>query len=294
MRASSLGRNMFCSEGIFGVVLFPASEISLLKRASSWGWDRRLTLLIGPCSQYRGFYTSKIFVTCGQLRNQGAARPTGVDIDTAEVSSEVGIFSGQESAYNRKQVFLPVHPPPSFLYCMNPAAWQQVDVGRRCPKGQKISPCHVPVLATCAHDLMLQTPQLGSSGWRLRFLLQQVCVLGSGLSTENKGLFTSKLLPPGWVAMKVSGRFAWVCNEPGLASEVLRLDSLNPVQAGLPPTLWLMCGRGPVLVQGLGFWLVGQVLPQLYDYPWALGTWLLDLTGSSDDACHAPCCPVSE
>lgn len=114
MRASSLGRNMFCSEGIFGVVLFPASEISLLKRASSWGWDRRLTLLIGPCSQYRGFCTSKIFVTCGQLRNQGAARPTGVDIDTAEVSSEVGIFSGQECAYNRKQVFLPVHPP-SFI-----------------------------------------------------------------------------------------------------------------------------------------------------------------------------------
>lgn len=128
------------------------------------------------------------------------------------------------------------------------------------------------MLATCAHDLVLQTPQLGSSGWRLRLLLQRVCVLGSGLSTEKKGLFTCRLLPPGWVAMKVSGRLTRVCKEPGLASEVLPLDSLNPVQAGLPPTLWLVCGRGPVLVQGLGFWLVGQVPPQLCDYPWALGT----------------------
>lgn len=71
---------------------------------------------------------------------------------------------GKNAPITGSRCFYLYTPPPSFLYCMNPAAWQQVDVGRCCPKGQKISPCHVPVLATCAHDLMLQTPQLGSSG----------------------------------------------------------------------------------------------------------------------------------
>lgn len=50
---------MFCSEGIFGALLLPANEISLLKRSLILGRVGSLTWLIGPRSRPGGFCANK-------------------------------------------------------------------------------------------------------------------------------------------------------------------------------------------------------------------------------------------
>lgn len=53
-------------EGIFGAVLFPASEISLL-RGLGLDWDGSLTWLIGPCIRPGGIFTRFSFLSPGTL-----------------------------------------------------------------------------------------------------------------------------------------------------------------------------------------------------------------------------------
>lgn len=141
-----MGWRMFCSKGIFSAVLFSANKISLLT-VLILDWDGSLTWLIGPHSWPVGFFRAmKGFCTCGYLRYLGTARLFRIAV-TLQSPLELEIFCEQEWAYDRINLFPPLHPFFSWVIVLNDLTNHEiVDMDGLRPQGQQIWSGWVPGL----------------------------------------------------------------------------------------------------------------------------------------------------
>ena len=147
-----VGRSMFCSEGIFGAVLFHAREISLLKRSLVLGGDSNWTWLVGPQSWPRYLWANGDFAPWGPLRTWGAAGPSGVLQTRKDSVGKNGPRIG--GSVSTCQCILRVYECRPECLCLRQHR-PHLAVTERWGRfwGWRMSPCHVPAPSACTHSL---------------------------------------------------------------------------------------------------------------------------------------------